>query len=114
MALCDPQPVIAIKFCGGCNPRVKRGEIAAEIAARLAAQGCRVIYNELDDADAVIYLSGCSANCAQRYSESPLPAVAIAGEMIDGLAVPAAALAAGAVAKPEDLLGCRKAGGERK
>ncbi len=106
MTLCDRerQPVIAIKFCGGCNPRVNRGAIAAKLAALLAARGCRVVFNALDDAGAVIYLSGCAANCARRYSESDLPAVAIAGEMIDGLATPATDLANAAVAKVVSLL----------
>jgi hypothetical protein len=101
----ERQPLIAIKFCGGCNPRVNRGEIAAQIAELLTARGYRVMFNELDDASVVVYLSGCSASCAQRYSESSLPAVAIAGAMIDGLSVPEKAIADEAVAKVEKLIG---------
>lgn len=106
MTLCERerQPVIAIKFCGGCNPRVNRGEIAARLAENLAARGCRVVFNELDEASGVIYLSGCTADCAQRYSESGLPAIVIAGDVVDGMAVPATDIVATAAGKLEDLL----------
>lgn len=96
--------VIAIKFCGGCNPRVNRGKVAAVMRTLLNDKGYDVVFNELDTASAVIYLSGCSASCAQRYSESSLPAVAVAGEMIDGLAAPEEALAVEAINRLEGLL----------
>ena len=73
---------ISIKFCGGCNPRIDRGEVAQEVRDALREDGYEVVYNTLD-ADIVVYLSGCASSCSQRYSEKEVPGVIVAGETID-------------------------------
>lgn len=76
---------ISIKFCGGCNPRINRGQIAQEVRERLARSGYAVSYNRLD-VDLVIYMSGCSADCARRYSTTQDRCVAVAGTAVDCMA----------------------------
>ncbi len=78
---------ISIRFCGGCNPSIDRGKLAAAVKEFLTARGHNVVYNRLD-ADLVIFLSGCSANCAWRYGETDRPQIVVAGTAIDGFAVP--------------------------
>lgn len=77
---------IGIKFCGGCNPRIDRGQIAQTVKDALAAQGYTVVYNRLD-ADLIIYLSGCTANCAARCDRAAdVPGIIAAGESLDAIA----------------------------
>lgn len=48
----------------------------------MARSGYAVSYNRLD-VDLVIYMSGCSADCARRYSNAQNRCVAVAGTAID-------------------------------
>ena len=77
---------VSIRFCGGCNPSINRGKLAAAVKEFLTAHGHNVVYNRLE-ADLVIFLSGCSANCAWRYGETDSPHIVVAGTAIDGFAV---------------------------
>jgi hypothetical protein len=78
--------LIGIKFCGGCNPRIDRGTIAQAVRAYLSSTGCTVIYNRLD-VDFVIYISGCTADCAKRYSTADVPCIVVAGDSLDAVPV---------------------------
>lgn len=89
--------VICIQFCGGCNPAIDRGELAAALQASLADQGHELIFNRPQEAELIIYLSGCDADCARRYNEADRPSVRVAGARIGGLTVPASGLAAALV-----------------
>ncbi|MDR3564920.1 MAG: hypothetical protein P4N59_26275 [Negativicutes bacterium] len=73
---------VSIIFCGGCNPRIDRGQIAQEVRTALLAQGVEVIFNSLD-AGFVIYMSGCTANCAQRYHPGGKECAVVAAETLD-------------------------------
>ena len=77
---------ISIIFCGGCNPRIDRGQIALQVQEILVARGYEVFYNSLD-ADFVLYMSGCTANCASKYNHSNLPAIVVAAATVDGVAL---------------------------
>ncbi|MBP2638641.1 MAG: hypothetical protein H6Q72_4548 [Firmicutes bacterium] len=77
---------ISIIFCGGCNPRINRGQIAAEVQNVLLGSGYQVCYNSLD-VDFVIYISGCTAGCALKYNHSKLPAAVIAASSIDAVSI---------------------------
>lgn len=73
---------ISIVFCGGCNPRINRGQIAAQVRTMLIESGYQVWYNSLD-VDFVIYISGCTACCALKYNHSNLPSVVVAAATVD-------------------------------
>lgn len=77
---------VSIKFCGGCNPKIDRVRVAEEIKNHLLARDIGVAYNKTD-AEFIVYVSGCSASCAMRYSGSDKPGVVIAGGSVDSLAV---------------------------
>ena len=75
---------IGINFCGGCNPRIDRGKIAAQVATILREREYQIYYNSLD-VDFVIYLSGCMANCSLKYKNSNQPCVVVAAETVDAM-----------------------------
>lgn len=93
---------IAIVFCGGCNPRIDRGKIAAEIRTILQADGYQIEINTIA-VDYVIYLSGCSANCALKYTCSKAPATVVAAATVDAVAVEKRELVSEIVAKVRDF-----------
>lgn len=73
---------VSIVFCGGCNPQIDRSMLAVQLAKQLQAKGHTVLYNTLQ-ADYIIYLSGCQADCATKYHPCSLPSVAVTGKQID-------------------------------
>jgi hypothetical protein len=73
---------VGIQFCGGCNPRIDRGEIALALRKALADRGIEVVFNRLD-ADFVIFLSGCTSGCAFKFNPTNPPYVTIAGTTVD-------------------------------
>lgn len=83
---------ISIKFCGGCNPKIDRGRLAAKLGELFVAKGHAISYNRLD-VDIVIFLSGCTANCAQRYNGTDAAFVVVAGATVDSMAVEESQLA---------------------
>ena len=77
---------VSIKFCGGCNPRIDRVGVAAEIKNHFASDRVEVVYNSLE-ADIIVYISGCPSSCASRKAGGGKACVAIAGSSVDSLAV---------------------------
>lgn len=89
---------IGIIFCGGCNPRIDRGQIAAQVRANLLVMGYEVWYNSLE-VDFAIYMSGCTANCALKYNCNHSPCVVVAAATLDAVAVDKAELVTNIVTK---------------
>jgi len=78
---------VKIVFCGGCNPTIDRTALAAELRAQ----------PDLAASEATVYISGCARSCASEHAsarDDPERVVVVAGETVDGLPVPAAALVA--------------------
>ncbi len=73
---------VSINFCGGCNPRINRGNVAGEVKDLLTSYGYRISFNSFD-VNLVIYLSGCTSNCAQKYSKCDIPSVVVAALTVD-------------------------------
>lgn len=57
-------PVLAVKFCGGCNPDFDRGALAQIIRRELASEVSWVSAQE--DTDLLLIVNGCSTGCADR------------------------------------------------
>ncbi|HWR45711.1 hypothetical protein [Sporomusa sp.] len=91
---------ISIRFCGGCNPQIDRGVIAGQLRASLTGRGYEVVFNQYD-ADVIIYLSGCTADCANRYSQDigNTPCIIINGNNVNSTVVKDCELAAYAADK---------------
>ena len=77
---------ISINFCGGCNPHIDRGKVAREVKELLTSYGYVISFNSCD-VNFAIYLSGCTSNCAQKYSLCDIPCIVITASMIDTLNV---------------------------
>ncbi|GAB6153255.1 hypothetical protein JCM17380_20050 [Desulfosporosinus burensis] len=73
---------VSINFCGGCNPRINRGNVAGEVKDLLTSYGYLISFNSFD-VNLVIYLSGCTSNCAQKYSKCDIPSVVVAALTVD-------------------------------
>jgi hypothetical protein len=56
-------PRLAVKFCGGCNPVIERGEVARKIRKELA--GARWGSWE-KESDLLVVINGCPTACAER------------------------------------------------
>jgi hypothetical protein len=84
---------VSIKFCGGCNPKIDRGRVAEKVRELLGDCGTEVTYNKVE-ADFVVFLSGCTANCAERYNSTEAPFIIVAGASLDLMDVEESALAA--------------------
>jgi hypothetical protein len=74
---------VSIQFCGGCNPRINRSVIFHSLEQILRKNNINLIVNSAD-ADFIIYLSGCLANCASKFNPSHIPYVVIAATTVDG------------------------------
>jgi hypothetical protein len=78
-----------VVFCGGCNPHIDRGAVAAELAAPVAGPAG-------GGATATVYLSGCPRACASEHrltGDAPGDVV-VAGEAVDGRPTPRQDIAA--------------------
>ncbi len=54
---------LAVKYCGGCNPLIERGEVAREIREELP--GARWVSWE-GESDLLVVINGCPTACAER------------------------------------------------
>lgn len=101
--MCNSHKNISITFCGGCNPRIDRGGLAKNVSTLMEAYGCTVVFNR-PDADFIIYISGCSANCAWRYSKAQAAHTIVAGAAVDSIAVTEAELAGKIMSRVRDYI----------
>lgn len=75
---------VSINFCGGCNSSIDRGQIAVEVKDLLLTYGYLIFFNSFD-VSLVVYLSGCTSNCAQKYSKGNGPNVVVAALTVDAM-----------------------------
>ncbi|HSL96373.1 MAG TPA: hypothetical protein VLA35_10740, partial [Thermoleophilia bacterium] len=73
-----------VVFCGGCNPHIDRGAVAAELAAPSGGEEAP------GGAGPTVYLSGCPRACASdhRLTGDEPGDVVVAGEVVDGRPTP--------------------------
>jgi hypothetical protein len=78
----NPLPRLAIKFCGGCNPAIERGQLAGIIRRDLADEVRWVAAEE--EVDLLLIICGCLTACADRteVKEKAVQSLAIAGSTI--------------------------------
>ncbi len=55
--------IVAVKYCGGCNPRYERSEIVKRLKADFP--GVCIVSSQAS-ADVAAVICGCSAACASR------------------------------------------------
>ena len=93
--------MVSINFCGGCNPRINRGKVAGEVKELLTSFGYLISFNSFD-VNLIIYLSGCTSNCAQKYSKSDIPSVVVASFTVNTLIVDESKMVAEIVKRVRD------------
>ncbi len=79
----DDDTTVAVKYCGGCNPRIDR----ERIAAAMAGAGARLVYPGKDGGEPATFLliiNGCETGCVSpedypgyRYT------LAVRGQSVD-------------------------------
>jgi hypothetical protein len=74
--------VVSITFCGGCNPKIDRGDIGNKLKEILEGLGLSVVWDSLQ-ADFVVFISGCSTSCACRWKRPDIPSVIVAGTSVN-------------------------------
>jgi hypothetical protein len=94
---------VCIQFCGGCNPRIDRGEIARQLQRTFLDRGYDVVFNS-PDADCTIFLSGCLSGCALKFNPGESPLVAVAAETVDGGEMPAEMIVSEVLSKVTQFL----------
>lgn len=65
---------------------MNRGKVAAGVKELLSSYGCRISFNS-SDVDLIIYLSGCTSNCARKYGNRDIGGIVVAPFTVDGLKV---------------------------
>jgi hypothetical protein len=60
----DRPPKGIVKFCGGCNPLIERGDVANRIRQELGNQVRWA--REGEEADLAVMINGCPMACADR------------------------------------------------
>jgi hypothetical protein len=78
----DSLPHLAIKFCGGCNPIIDRGQLARSIREHLTGL-VRWVPPE-EEVDLLLIISGCLTACVDRpeVTEKAAEYFVIAGSRI--------------------------------
>jgi len=79
---------VEVLYCGGCNPRIDRAAIARELSEGVEPGPAAAI-------PTIVHLSGCGRACASHHQLVDESAgVVVAGEMVDGVPTPSAAIVA--------------------
>ena len=73
-------PLVRIRFCGGCNPEIDRGETAQEVTTLLKGR-MNTTFDPDISADLTLHVCGCAHACLDEESRStdPEPVVCIQG-----------------------------------
>ena len=85
----DTKVRLSIRYCGGCNPVVDRGELALSIKARLPETGIDwELVDEMtgEKPDVRLVISGCVRDCTTRPDNTP--EVVVAGFRVNLFDVP--------------------------
>jgi hypothetical protein len=92
---------IGVKYCGGCNPQIRRSEVVENLS-RLLSKDCRLETGEPSEQwDVAILVCGCAVACSDRPEIRELARnwVLISGPMVDLRLVPPERLAEDAAEK---------------
>jgi len=86
---------VSLKYCGSCNPYVDLTRIARHLAAVARERGdFQLVPLSEDDVEVVVILCGCPRACGNKEEvrARARQSLVVAGESLDGRAVPEALL----------------------
>ena len=89
---------VHVKFCGGCNPHIERGEVYGRIRELMEGEG--VVFSTEDGADLslLLFIEGCPTGCTLPETDTgDYKVVRIAGESVNRVRINELDLAAEAV-----------------
>jgi len=76
---------IAVKYCGGCNPGIERGDLVFRLADILAIERPEwelVLMND-EPWDVLLIINGCPVGCsAKQFLAETRPVLIVAGESL--------------------------------
>lgn len=61
---------ILVRYCGGCNPEIDRGETVDQIA-EILGEKAKWTYNPGDPADIILHVCGCAHACLDEKYQEP-------------------------------------------
>jgi hypothetical protein len=76
---------IAIKYCGGCNPAIERGELAFRLAQAIRNEQLdwNLVSLQGQDFDYLVVINGCAVGCAgKQFEAEDKPVLIVAGESL--------------------------------
>lgn len=81
----NPPFTVRIRFCGGCNPEIDRGETVKQVLELLGGRA-QATYEPTAPADVVLCVSGCAHACLDEEKDTPAgpePVVSIQGSRVN-------------------------------
>ena len=83
---------IWLKYCGGCNPDIERGEVVRRLETLMASEGFMVGFTAtMEEADLRLLVNGCPSACLEDeylHASDSIPCVSIQGARLDCKGVP--------------------------
>ncbi|MCF8079166.1 MAG: hypothetical protein K9K88_07785 [Desulfobacterales bacterium] len=77
------RPTIRVRYCGGCNPEIERGQLVKEVTATLAGE---VSFSQTPSPDLWLLVNGCPHACLDEELAGKLPParqVSVQGYRVD-------------------------------
>ena len=79
---------IWLKYCGGCNPDIERGDVVKRLEKRMTSEGFTVDFTAaMEAADLRLLVNGCPSSCLEDEYLNDLgssPFISIQGARLDG------------------------------
>ena len=86
-----PSVIVRVRFCGGCNPEIDRGEIVRQLIKILADKPVKWLFDAGPEttADLTLHVNGCAHACLDEETESTDTenVVSIQGRRLDRVAM---------------------------
>ncbi|GAB6138525.1 hypothetical protein [Halanaerobaculum tunisiense] len=74
---------IGVKYCGGCNPQLKRKQLVDKLKRRLAVSFTSCFSTE-EELDLLLIVNGCHVGCASKFNDYEFPTINIRGFILNG------------------------------
>lgn len=96
---------VRVRFCGGCNPEMDRGETVREVMALLAGRAA-FTFDPSAPADITLRVNGCAHACLDEDADPAAdgPVISVQGLCVDLQPAGACGLAARIAGKIRDLM----------
>lgn len=76
---------IAVKYCGGCNPGIERGELVSQLTQIMARERpeWELVLLSQEPWDVLLIINGCPVGCgAKQFLAETRPVLTVSGERL--------------------------------